>query len=253
MIIGQLQMKKIGAHTAEETIFGDLLAGIALTFLDVPYKEATLEGSGRENLVVNFRQFDCFTFVESMLALARWFTSGKKSPREYLRQLKLIRYRGGIIDGYSSRLHYFTDWLCDNGKKKILADITGTLDGRSRRRKIDFMTKNIKLYPALRNKKQWQKLLAVEKKISRRIFRVINKSKFAVCQKKIQNGDIVAFASAQKGLDVAHVGFAFWQGKNLYLLHASSKEGAVVISKKTLAAYLKSNKNYTGVIIARPL
>lgn len=161
MIIGQLQMKKIGAHTAEETIFGDLLAGIALTFLDVPYKEATLEGSGRENLVVNFRQFDCFTFVESMLALARWFTSGKKSPREYLRQLKLIRYRGGIIDGYSSRLHYFTDWLCDNGKKKILADITGTLDGRSRRRKIDFMTKNIKLYPALRNKKQWQKLLAV--------------------------------------------------------------------------------------------
>ena len=54
-------MKKIRAHTAEETIFGDLLAGIALTFLDVPYKEATLEGSGRENLVVNFRQFDCFT------------------------------------------------------------------------------------------------------------------------------------------------------------------------------------------------
>jgi hypothetical protein len=37
----------------------------------------------------------------------------------------------------------------------------------------------------------------------------------------------------------------------LHLLHASGKEGGVVISKKTLAAYLKSNKKFTGIIIAR--
>ena len=103
--------------------FGDLLTGISLSFLDAPYKEATLDEPGREKLIVNFRQYDCFTYVESMLALARWFASGKKSPREYLRQLKLIRYRKGVIDGYSSRLHYFTDWLCDNQKKKTLEDI----------------------------------------------------------------------------------------------------------------------------------
>jgi hypothetical protein len=39
----------------------------------------------------------------------------------------------------------------------------------------------------------------------------------------------------------------------LRLLHASSKEGAVAISEKTLTAYLKSNKNFTGIIAARPL
>jgi hypothetical protein len=54
-----------------------------------------------------------------------------------------------------------------------------------------------------------------------------------------------------EGLDVAHVGFAVWQEKNLHLLHASRKEGAVVISKKTLVAYLKSNKIFTGIIVAR--
>jgi hypothetical protein len=50
---------------------------------------------------------------------------------------------------------------------------------------------------------------------------------------------------------VAHVGFAIWQGNNLHLLHASSKESGVVISKKTLVAYLKSNKKFTGITIAR--
>lgn len=246
-------MKKNKRNGKTQAAFGDLVAGIGLSFLSAPYKEATLEGQGKEKLIVNFRQFDCFTYVESMLALARWFASGKKLPREYLRQLKLIRYRRGVIDGYSSRLHYFIDWLHDNQKKKILVDITKKLGGRPQRRKIDFMTRSSDLYLALQNKKQKQKMLAVEKNLSRRVFVIIDKRKFSACRKKIKNGDIVAFASAKSGLDVAHVGFALWQGKNLYLLHASSKEGAVVISKKTLAAYLKNNKNYTGVIVARPL
>jgi hypothetical protein len=37
----------------------------------------------------------------------------------------------------------------------------------------------------------------------------------------------------------------------LRLLHASRKEGAVVISGKTPGAYLKSNKKFTGMLIAR--
>jgi len=36
-----------------------------------------------------------------------------------MRNLKLIRYRQGKINGYSSRLHYFTDWLRDNEQKKF--------------------------------------------------------------------------------------------------------------------------------------
>ena len=96
-------------------------------------------------------------------------------------------------------------------------------------------------------------MLIAEKNLSRRNFTIIDKNKVSARIKTIQTGDIIAFATDAEGLDVAHVGFALWQGKSLYLLHASSKEGAVVISKKTLAAYLKSNKNYTGIIIARPL
>jgi len=246
-------MRKSKNNLVEKTYFGDLLAGIALSFLGAPYKEATLDEPGREKLIVHFRKFDCFTYVESMLALARWLASGKKSPREYLRQLKLMRYRKGVIDGYSSRLHYFTDWLRDNEKKKIVADITPLLGGAPRRRKIDFMTKNAGRYPALQDKKQFQRMLAVEKNLSRRAFCVMDKKKFGARQEKIRNGDIVAFATAQEGLDVAHVGFALWEGKTLRLLHASRRARAVVISAETLAAYLKGKKDFTGVIIARPL
>jgi len=246
-------MKKNIANTREQITFGDLVAGIALCFLGASYKEATLEAPGPEKLIVNLRKFDCVTFVESMLALARLFTSGKKSPREYLRQLKLIRYRSGVIAGYSSRLHYFTDWLHDNEKKKVLRDTSRKIGGKPRRRKINFMTTNCGLYPALKNEKELQKMLAAEKNLSRKTFAIIDKDKFIASKENIKNGDIVAFVSAKEGLDVTHVGFALWQGKKLYLLHASSAEGAVVISKKTLAAYLKTNKRFTGVIISRPL
>jgi hypothetical protein len=85
------------------------------------------------------------------------------------------------------------------------------------------------------------------------VFHVIGKDNVNQQKTRIKNGDIIAFTTKDEGLDVAHVGFAIWQGKNLHLLHASSKESAVVISKKTLASYLKSNKKFTGIIVARPL
>jgi hypothetical protein len=96
-------------------------------------------------------------------------------------------------------------------------------------------------------------MLVIEKNISRKVFHIIGKDKVSQQKAKIRNGDIIAFTTKDEGLDVAHVGFAIWQGKNLHLLHTSSKEGGVVISKKTLVAYLDSNKKFTGIIVARIL
>ena len=245
-------MKKNKKKTEEDITFGDLVMGIALCFLGAPYKEKTLEAPGREKLTVNFTHFDCFTYAETVLALGRCFVDRKISERAYKRRLKFIRYRRGVISGYSSRLHYFTDWLSDNERKKTVKDISGKISGSKRRKKINFMTAHRELYPPLKNKNQYQKMLVVEKNLSRRVFHVIGKDKLVRVQDKIKNGDIIAFAAKQEGLDVVHMGFALWQGRNLYLLHASSKEGAVVVSQKTLAAYLKTKKNYSGIIVARP-
>ncbi len=232
--------------------FGDLLIEIGREFLDASYKVGTLETRGKEKLIVNFTQFDCFTFLETVLALSHCFAVGKILPREFRRKLKSIRYRHGVIAGYSSRLHYFTDWLWDNEKKRIVADISKGLGGKPKRKKINYMTTHRESYPALKSENEFNKMLILEKNISRRIFCVIG-MEISRRKEKIKNGDIIAFVTEKEGLDIAHVGFALWQGKNLHLLHASSKEGGVVISKKTLATYLKQNKKFTGIIVARPI
>ena len=231
--------------------YGDLIIAIGSSFLNAPYQESTLEVPGKEKLILNLAGFDCTTFVETVLALAGCAIQGKITPTQFRKTLKLIRYRQGIISGYSSRLHYFTDWLRDNEKKEILKDISGQFDAEAQRKKINYMTTHHTSYPVLKNENEFQNMLVAEKDLSRKVFSVIAKDKISQQKTKIQNGDIIAIATNQEGLDVAHVGFACWQGKNLHLLHASSKEGGVVISKNTLIAYLKSNKKFKGIIVAR--
>lgn len=65
--------------TCLTVFFGNKLAGL-------PYKSGTLEknyvgrsGCGQEQLIVNTREFDCTTFVETVLALARTAERGKHS------------------------------------------------------------------------------------------------------------------------------------------------------------------------------
>lgn len=236
---------------AQDLFPGDLILEIGRSFLGAPYLAGTLEEKGREKLVVNLSAFDCTTFVESALALARCVRAGKLTALEFRRNLKFIRYRGGKIDGYASRLHYFIDWLGDNKQKKVITDISHLLGGKPRRKTINFMTTHRELYAALKGKTVFEQMQKVEQNISRRPFHMIDNNKVARWQGRIQPGDIIAFASSQEGLDVAHVGFAVRQGKHLHLLHASSREGAVVISKETLSAYLKSNKKFYGIMVAR--
>lgn len=232
---------------------GDLVCAIGCYFLGAPYKPGTLESGHKEKLVVNLAQFDCFTFVETVLALTRCVAAGKISKSELGQALQLIRYRQGIIDGYSSRLHYFTDWLRDNEQKKLLQDVSRKLGAVNQRKRIHYMTTHREAYGALCDEKEFGKMQLTEKNISRRVIRLIPKDKVNQQKENIQVGDIIAFAVDEEGLEVAHVGFALQQGGNLHLLHASSKEGAVVVSAKTLVTYLQQNKKNTGIVVARIL
>ena len=233
--------------------YGDLIVEIGRLFINIPYKAGTLECPDNEKLVVNLSAFDCTTFVETVLALTKCAAAGNISSYELKKYLKLIRYRLGKIDGYSSRLHYFTDWLSDNENKKIITDISRHLGGKPQRKKINFMTTHRELYAVLKNETERSKVSLIEKNLSRKTFYIIGKDNFDAKKKELKNGDVIAFATGEEGLDLRHTGFALWQGKNLHLLHASRKDGCVVISTKTLSAYLKQNKKFSGIIVARLL
>jgi cell wall-associated NlpC family hydrolase len=82
---------------------------------------------------------------------------------------------------------------------------------------------------------------------------MIGKERVSQIQDGIQPGDILAFTTNQDGLDVAHVGLAVRERGRLRLLHASRREGAVVVSAETLPAYLRRRGNFTGILVARAL
>ena len=60
---------------------GEIVAQVGTWFVGTPYIPYTLEAPGPEHLVVNLREFDCVTYVESMLALARVIRSGSRGPK----------------------------------------------------------------------------------------------------------------------------------------------------------------------------
>jgi hypothetical protein len=68
---------------------------------------------------------------------------------------------------------------------------------------------------------------------------------------RLREGDVIALATTQKGLDVQHVALAVKVRGRIHLLHASSIEGKVVLSRETLYRYLRGSKKRAGVIVVR--
>ena len=68
---------------------------------------------------------------------------------------------------------------------------------------------------------------------------------------RIHDGDLIAIATNTEGLDFQHVGFAVRVKSRVHLLHASSAEGKVALSKKTLYQYLMQTRVRSGIMVAR--
>jgi len=219
-------------------------------FSDTPYTGGTLEGDSVEQLAVNLRELDCVTFVENVIALHLMLQS-ERTYDNFCRILQQIRYRNGVIDGYLSRLHYFSEWLDDNRQKGIISlpAIPGCRDFSPA---VSFMSTHCDHYPALKTRPDWcRQMTAIENNINRLKVCYIPKEQVKNYEKSLQNGDIIAITTHIQGLDVAHTGFAVVQNGRLYLLHASSEAKKVVVSDETLHDYLARRKNHSGVMVAR--
>jgi ribosomal protein S15P/S13E len=230
---------------------GEFLLEVGQSFLGAPYGSGPIETKGAEHLVANLREFDCFTFVENVVALAKHLKSGGKSFKAFRNLLQKVRYRQGRLHGYSSRLHYFSDWIYDNQKKGMIRDVTKGMGGRPLRKVLNFMTNHPELYPPLRDGVVLRRMKSVESAISKRTFFFIPKDSLRRIEDRICDGDLIAITTNREGLDVQHVGFAARVKNRIHLLHASSIEGKVVLSQKTLYRYLMLSRARTGMMVAR--
>ncbi|KEQ18145.1 hypothetical protein GZ78_11345 [Endozoicomonas numazuensis] len=92
------------------------------------------------------------------------------------------RYRQGQVAGYASRLHYFSDWMVENEKRKQLNLVMEILGGTAQSSKVHFMSSNHQQFFKLQdNPENLQAIFQTEQLISN-----------------------------ISGLDVIHTGIAYW-------------------------------------------
>jgi hypothetical protein len=242
--------------------YGEAIARLGRAFVGTAYVPQTLEVEGPERLVINFRGLDCVTFVENVLALTRFVRAqgadellGDRSAAEdeYEALLTQLRYRAGRIEGYPSRLHYFSDWIADNDEKALLRDITGDLGGVPDPEPIDFMTTHTAAYRQLADTALVPQVREAEVRLTAAGRRFIPEDRIEDVAEEIRNGDVIAATSTVKGLDVAHTGLALWIEGRLHLLHAPLVGEAVEISEVPLAERIAGFAGQDGIMVARPI
>ena len=223
----------------------------AKKMLGTPYVAGTLDVNNEETLVVHLDKVDCTTLVETVLALAITNRQGKQNFEAFKEALMLVRYRDGHLAGYSSRLHYFSDWIKNNEAKGLVRECTSdTKISLSSKLSLNFMSTHSDSYLPMKKDTSLISQVALFEKAWQGVeVRFIPKEKLnqSPNELKIKNGDILAITTNIKGLDVVHVGFAYWKQGKLHLLHASSVAGKVIMDNQSLYDYSKNKKAHTGV------
>ena len=229
----------------------------ARQFQDVPYVAHTLEVNDQEQLVVNTRELDCTTLVETVTALTLCTRRGQRTWNDYLNMLRTLRYRQGVLDGYPSRLHYFTDWIDDKSAMKLVEEIQQPNPPFTavQRVAVDYMSKHPQAYRALKAHPGLVPLIRrQEQSLTGQTARYIPRKEVkntTLMRQTVKDGDIIAITCNKSGLDIAHLGFAVWRSDGLHLLNASQLHHKVVEEPMTLRNYLSKHPTFTGIRIVR--
>lgn len=233
---------------------GEYVASIGQLFLGKPYIGGTLDENESEELTYTFDGFDCVTFCETVISLAHLAQLGEYTIPAFERELTKIRYRGGILNDYSSRSHYTSEWIRSNEDLGIIKDLSQELGGILFSSKLNFMSTHPNFYSALKNSPEMvKKIVANENRINACKRFYIPKAEFGKIERDISSGDMIAIVTGKAGLDYSHVGLALRKSNGkLHFMHASSAKKCVIIDS-TLAEYLERNTSSLGISVLRPL
>lgn len=255
-------MKKADEENWRTLPIGELMGKIAAQLEGTPYVSGTLElSSDQEICSANLDALDCVTFVETTLALARTIKKGGRTPADFLAEIQLIRYRGGKLGDYTSRLHYTSDWFADNAAKRIVQPMSNLPGAKIFTQKINFMSSNPSYYKQLSaHPGLIEKMKIQEAVINQRSTKFVPMNFIACLEPLLKTGDIVGICTSLPGLDITHTGMVIRDAQDTpRFMDASSKKAVMKvflepgsISQKLLQSH-KESPNLTGVMFARPL
>jgi hypothetical protein len=223
--LNRRRVEQLLSQTKDDRAIGSRIEVLSRHFLGRPYQTNPLIGSAdsAEVFTASIDRFDCVTYIETVVALARAATVDG-----FIEWLRKIRYESGRIQ-WDRRNHYMTLWIRNNAREAIIRRVS----------MIAVTTVSI------------ERLLNVvpglaPKRIS---IRCVAKRAVSQCVGRLRSGDVISFVSTHKHLDVFHAGIIVRNGKRILMRHASRSQGAVV--EQELSEFLKANR-MAGVIIVRP-
>ena len=249
-LVNQLLMK---GQESGLTDANALVEFYARQLLGTPYVAHTLEAD-EELLTINIHELDCLTFIESLYALTRATINHRYSWRDYADNIENIRYRGGEMGDYSSRIHYISEWIIDNHLRGNLVEVTPDLPHADYLIKnIDYMSKNPSQYRQLKNDTAMVEKIKRYELLHHR-FPYLKRSWLNDKSVKaaLRSGDFVSLVTKIEGLDVSHNGIIVIDDKgDPYLLDASMSGGKVMLESKPLFKYLEHSKTNIGIRVFR--
>ena len=232
--------------------YGEIVQWVGEQLRGRPYVGGLLDAPRQETLLADLTRFDCVLYVENVLAIAHTIALEDTTPEAYLAQIQRMRYRGGQMAGYCSRLHYFSDWIADNDARGIVHNVTAQAGGVRFDKRIDFMSTHRASYPRMRDDTVYACASAAEARLAGLELVYVPKAGIRAAYAQMQPGDVVAMATSIGGLDVTHTGFIHQDRSGTGFMHASSASNAVKVSPD-LSDYVRDIRNQVGIIIARPV
>lgn len=224
-----LSRRRVGhllSETKHDRSAGGRVHILSRYFLGHAYKSNPLIGSADRSEVFTaaLDGFDCVTYIETILALAR-----ASNVDDFIEWLRKIRYEQGRIQ-WGRRNHYMTLWIRNNMREGIIRPVSMPAVPLLSRERV------LNVVPGLA--------------ASRTRVKCVPKLAMPRLAAYLRSGDLIFFVSTRRDLDVFHAGIIVRDGSNGMLLrHASRSQGMVV--EEDLKGFLKANR-MTGVIVVRP-
>ena len=241
----------VGGRNPGET-FGALTVRAAQAALGRPYADPP-SGAGAEVVSLNVDAFECVSFVESSLAVARCVWLQTPTATCFSQEIATIRYRDGRIDGFASRLHYFEDWLGDNARRGHMTLMAKDLGGEIITRHTAYLTDHPAAFPALKDPETFRRISAMEHRLSTTPTPIVMREMIGAVEPRLLDGDIIAVTTRRSNILVRHAGLVqLGANHEVHMLHASSAHHRVTRTKETLAEYVNRRPEREGILVARP-
>lgn len=234
------------------------LVDLARQWIGRPYSAFSLDRGPGERLRIDLTRFDCFLFVEQLLALARSrpepAQGGPAEERAALQRfgehVRRLRYADGQVD-YCTRQHYFSLWAEAAERQGYLVNLTPYLPGaRSWNRRLDFLSRHADRYEPMRQPRLRACIAAKERNLTVDV-PYLPLQQLPQALGSLRSGDIFGLVTRVPGLDVTHVGLIEVTDGRVDALHAAP--GAGVIRSRDLVRYAGRVEDVVGLMVLRPL